>query len=355
MNTPVQDTPSTSDFPTAPTHAASASDAADAATNPPPPPPPPTGPPLGPPTARPVTSSPRRPWRQRLPEVVAAVGAVLVVLALAGFVSSTWALLDEYAKALALGIAAAGLTVAGLWADDRRGLNRIVPIVWATATAVTIGAVHVALVEAMPDATRIAIALAGVAGMTHAAVLWQRRSNSILMQLAAVGSAVFAAGPIGTSLTDRFDPALLPDLFRPLAGVFDPTVATDAFLIVAIAHLAIAVAWIAAGRILPGHAAHVARVGGSALLGYAALEFNVLASPIGAAIALIIVLGYLIAGVVLDDVFLVVVGTTGALATGVKVIWSLFTGEVAVTLTIFAVGLVMLGWAYRAAQGRDDN
>jgi hypothetical protein len=310
---------------------------------------------VGPPTARPVTSSPRRPWRQRLPEVVAAVGAVLVVLALAGFVSSTWALLDEYAKALALGIAAAGLTVAGMWADDRRGLHRIVPIVWATATAVTIGAVHVALVEAMPDATRVAIALAGVAGMTHAAVLWQTRANSILMQLATAGAAIFAAGPIGTSLTDRFDPALLPDLFRPLAGVFDPTVATDAFLIVAIAHLAMAVAWIAAGRILPGHAAHVARVGGSALLGYAALEFNVLASPIGAAIALIIVLGYLIAGVVLDDVFLVVVGTTGALATGVKVIWSLFTGEVAVTLTIFAVGLVMLGWAYRAAQGRDDN
>jgi len=343
MNAPTQD------FPTAP------SASTTSAQNPPPPPPPPSGPPVPPPTARPVTSSPRRPWRQRLPEVVAAVGAVLVVLALAGFVSSTWALLDEYAKALALGIAAAGLTVAGLWADDRRGLHRIVPIVWATASAVTIGAVHVALVEAMPDATRIAIALAGVAGMTHAAVLWQRRTNSILMQLATAAAAVFAAGPIGTSMTDRFNPDLIPDLFRPLAGVFDPSLATDAFLIVAIAHLVIAVAWIAAGRMLPGSAAHVARVGGSALLGYAALEFNVLASPIGAAIALIIVLGYLIAGIVLDDVFLVVVGTAGALATGVKVIWSLFTGEVAVTLTIFAVGLVMLGWAYRAAQARGED
>lgn len=305
----------------------------------------------------PTTARPHRPWRERLPEVIATVGAGLVVLALAGFVSSTWEVLDEYAKALTLGAAAAALTVAGLWADQsgRRTFTALVPTVWATATAVLVGAVHVATAATMPEATRVAIALAGVAGLAHAATLWHRRRDAILLQLAAVGSAVYAAGPVGTTLADRYEASLLPELVRPLAGIFDPTVETDAFVIVAVAHLAIAVAWLLVGRLLPGRAAHVARVGGSALVGYAAMEFNVLASPMGAVAALLVVLGYLVAGLVLDDVFLVVVGTVGALLSGVKVIWSLFSGEVAVTLTVFGVGLVMLAWAYRAAQRRDGD
>lgn len=324
-----------------------------------PPPPPPPGADGPPSTSRPPAPPrpPRRPWRERLPEVVATVGAVLVVLALTGFASSTWDVLDEYGKALALGAAAAGLTVAGLWADQsgRRTFAVLVPTIWATATAVLVAAVHVALQAAMPETARVAIALAGAAGAAHAALLWRRRPDALLSQLAIVGSAVFAAGPVGTSLADRYEPRLVPELFRPLAGVLDPTVETDAFAVVALAHLAIAVAWLMAGRMLSGRPAHLARFGGSALIGYAAMEFNVLATPMGAVVALLIVLGYLMAGIVLDDVFLIVVGTIGALASGVKVIWALFSGEVAVTLTVFAVGLAMLGWAYRAAQGRDHG
>lgn len=277
------------------------------------------------------------------------------MLALTGFASSTWDVLDEYGKALALAAASAGLTVAGLWADQtgRRTFAALVPTIWATATAVLVAAVHVALQAAMPETTRVAIALAGSAGIAHAALLWRRRPDTLLTQLAIVGSAVFAAGPVGTSLTDRYEPGLVPELSRPLAGLLDPTVETDAFAIVAVAHLAIAVAWLMAGRLLSGRPAHLARIGGSALVGYAAMEFNVLASPMGAVMALLIVLGYLVAGIVLDDVFLIVLGTIGALASGVKVIWALFSGEVAVTLTVFTVGLAMLAWAHHAAQGRD--
>ena len=336
--------------------------AIDHPTDPTPPPPPRSETRLDPSSggasgARPTTARAHRPWRERLPEVIAAVGAGLVVLALAGFVSSTWEVLDAYAKSLTLGAAAAALSVAGSWADTsgRRTFTALVPTVWATGSAVLVGAVHVAATAAMPEATRVGIALAGVAGLAHAATLWHRRRDAILLQLAAVGSAVYAAGPIGTALTDRYEASLLPGLVRPLAGVFDPTVETDAFVIVAVAHLAIAVAWILVGRLLPGRAAHVARVGGSALVGYAAMEFHVLASPLGAVAALLVVLGYLVAGLVLDDVFLVVVGTVGALVSGVKVIWSLFSGEVAVTLTVFGLGLVMLAWAYRAAQQRDGH
>lgn len=333
------------------------------ASDAPPPPPPDAGrrfqeatPPPTPPH-RPTTARPSRPWRERLPEVVATVGAALVILAIAGFTSSTWEVLDEYAKALVLGTAAAGLTVAGLWAEQshRRTFTALVPLVWATATATLIGAVHLAAAATMPDATRIAIALAGIAGVAHAAALWSRRRDALLLQLATVTSAVYAAGPIGTALADRYEPSLLPELVRPLAGILDPSVETDAFAIVAVAHLVIAVAWMVLGRSLPSRAAHVARIGGSALVGYAALEFNVLADPMGPVVALLIVLGYLVAGIVLDDVFLMVVGTIGALASGVKVIWSLFSGEVAVTLTVFAAGLAMLAWAYRAAQRRDGG
>lgn len=297
------------------------------------------------------------PWRDRLPEVVAAIGAVLVVFALAGFASSTWDVLDEYGKAVALAAVAAGLTVAGLWADQsgRRTFAALVPTVWATATAVTVAAAHVALQAAMPGAGRVAIALAGTAGVAHGAALWHRRPDAPLTQLATVGAAVFAAGPVGTAVADRYEPELLPALLRPLAGLVDPTLETDAFLLVAAAHLVIAVAWLRLGRVLSGRPAHLARLGGSALLGYAAMEFNVLSTPLGAVLALLLVLGYLVAGIVLDDAVLVVVGTMGALATGVKVIWSLFSGEVAVTLTVFAVGLAMLAWAHHAAQGRDSD
>lgn len=319
------------------------------------PPPPPPWPPQQAPTT--TARPPRRPWRERLPEVIAAIGATLVVLALAGFASSTWDVLGAYGKAVALGAAAAGLTVAGLWADQsgRRTFQALVPTLWATATAVLVAAVHVALVAALPDAGRVAIALAGSAGVVHGVALWRRRPDAVLSQLATVGAALFAAGPVGTALADTYRASDLPELVRPLAGVLDPTVETDAFALVAGAHLLVAIAWLALARMLPGRAAHAARVGGSALIGYAAMEFNVLASPMGAVVALLVVLGYLVAGLVLDDVFLVVVGTVGALASGVKVIWSLFSGEVAVTLTVFTVGLAMLGWAYRAAQQRDDD
>ena len=289
--------------------------------------------------------------------MLATIGAVLVVLALAGFASSTWDVLDAYGKALALGAAAAGLTAAGLWADQsgRRTFAALVPTVWATATAVVVAAAHVALQAALPDATRIGIALAGGAGVAHGALLWRRRPDALLPQLATVGAAVFAAGPIGAAAADRYEASLVPDLFRPLAGLVDPTVATDAFAIVATAHLAIAVAWLVLGRTLSGRAAHLARLGGSALVGYAAMEFNVLASPMGAVVALVVVLGYLVAGLVLDDVVLIIVGAIGALTSGVKVLWSLFSGEVAVTLTVFGVGLALLAWAWRAAQARDHD
>lgn len=320
------------------------------------PPPPPPWPPQ-PPASSPTTARPPRAWRDRLPEVVAALGAGLVVLALAGFVSSTWEVLDAYGQAVALAAAGAALTVAGLWADGsgRRTFAALVPTLWATATAVVVAALDTALGAALPAAGRVAIALAGAGGAVHAALLWRRRPDAFLTQLAIVAAALFAAGPVGTALSDTWADADGVELLRPLVGLLDPTAATDAFALVAGLHLAIGVAWLVAARDLATRPAHLARVGGTVVVGYAALELNVLANPMGAALALLVVLGYLVAGLLTDDLFLVVAGTVGALATGVKVIWSLFSGEVAVTLTVFSAGLAMLGWAYRAARRRDPE
>lgn len=315
-------------------------------------PPPPRAP--APPTA---AGTPPRSWRTRLPEVVATVGALLVIAAIAGFLSSTWALLGDYPKSLVLGAAAVGLTIAGTWAEKsgRRTFTTIVGLLWLTATAVLTGAASLAALTALPDAGRLAIGVAGVVGAAHALLLLQRRPDSPLQQLAVAGAALYAAGPVGSGLADRFTWAQLPDqLGLPVAGLLDPTITSDLFVVTGIVHALIGVAWLALGGTLTGRGATTARVGGTLVLAYAAMELNVLENPLGAVAALLIVLGYLIAGLVRDDGFLVGAGTIGALVSGIRVIWALFTGEVAVTLTVFTVGLLMLGWAYRAAQRRPD-
>jgi hypothetical protein len=322
------------------------------------PPPPPPGAALPPPRApAPPAAAPRRPWRSRLPEAVATVGALLVIAAIAGFLSSTWALLGDYGKSLVLAAAAVGLTIAGMWGErsGRRTFTTIVGLLWLTATAVLTGAASLATLAALPGAGRVAISVAGLVGAAHALLVLQRRPDSPLQQLAVAGAALYAAGPIGTDLADRFAWAQVPDqLGLPLAGLLDPTITSDLFALTGIVHAVIGIAWLALGGTLTGRGATTARVGGTLVLAYAAMELNVLTNPLGAVAALLIVLGYLIAGLANDDGFLVGAGTIGALVCGIRVIWALFTGEVAVTLTVFTVGLLMLGWAYRAARRRPD-
>lgn len=296
--------------------------------------------------------------RERMPELVATIGATLVALAVGGFLASTWDQISQVQKSMILGAAAVGLTVAGLWADrDGRGrlFDAVTGIAWATATLLTAAAVTLAASTTWPGYGRATIAAGGVAAAVHALVLWRRRPESITQQVALFLSAMFAAGPFGTALSDRFEWHDLLLLGEPLIGLSDPTFASDAFLLTGLAHLGIGALWLGLGHVLRAGPANAARVIGTLTVGFAALELNVLTSPVGAVAALAVVLGYLLYGVWSGVTALVVAGGIGALIAGARVLAALFSGQVTVTLLVFSGGLAMLAWAFRQSRRRRDG
>lgn len=300
----------------------------------------------------------RVPWRERLPEVVATVGAVLVLLAIAGFLSSTWEELGQYPKAMVLGLTAAGLTAAGLWAQtrDRASAARdyVVGLAWAAATVCVAGAVTLAASTAFPGWGRLTVAAGGLAGLVHALAMWARNRGSLTQLAAAVATGLYAAGPVGTSASDRFGPETADLLWSPFAGFLDPSYTTDAFLLTGLGHLVVGIALLAVARQLAGRVRHVAHTTAGVLVGYAALELNVLPSQVGAVAALAVVLGFLVYGMVSESAALVVMGSVGALAAGVRVLAALFSGKALVTLLVFAGGVALLGWAFSAMRRREE-
>lgn len=315
------------------------------------------------PIARPEPGPPRGPvtstfdWRDRIPEVIATIGASLVALAVTGFLVSRWDVLDQIEKAMVLGVAAAAVTAAGLWAD--RGLpvrfEPVVGLLWATGSMLTAAAVTLATSTVWPGVGRATIAAGGVAGAVHASAFLMRRPGSILQQGTLFASVAFAAGPTGTEWSDRIDADVLEVIGWPLAGLFDPTITSDAFLVVGPLHLLIGIAWLGLARVLIGYAATVAAVLGTVTVGFAALELNVLTSPVGSVAALAVVLGYLIYGLWAQQAGLVVAGVAGTIVAGVRVLAALFSGEMAATLIVFGGGIVMLGWAARAVRVRGER
>ncbi|MDX1659548.1 MAG: hypothetical protein R3343_12065, partial [Nitriliruptorales bacterium] len=150
-----------------------------------PPPPPPHGEPKD-------TRPPARPWRERIPEIVATIGASLVAVAVIGFLSSTWQEISQIEKAMVLGAAAAGLTTAGIAADrsERGVFEYVVGITWATASLLVAAAVTLAASTTWPGYGRLTIAAGGVAALVHALVLWSRRRESVLQQVTVFAAAV---------------------------------------------------------------------------------------------------------------------------------------------------------------------
>lgn len=304
-------------------------------------------------TARP----PRVPWRQRLPELIATIGVLLVVAAVGGFLSSTWEDITQYEKALVLAAAAVAFTAAGVWADraDRKAFTALVPLLWAGGTATLLGSVTLAASTTAPGQARQSLAIAGLAAAGHAGWLLTRRPSSVIQQLSLLGALVFAAGPFGNSASDRFTWDSLEQAGTPLLGLIDLTFTSDAFVITGIAHALIGVLWLALSHRLDGRAATVAKLAGSGVLAFAAMELNVLAEPTGAVAALLIVLGYLVYGLVAEDPLLIVVGAVGALVAGTRVLTALFSGEVLATIAVFVAGLAMIAWAFQTIRRRPAN
>lgn len=298
--------------------------------------------------------------RSRLPELLGGAGALLVVAAVTGFVVSSWDVLGNLGQAALLGAGSVALSLQAQWASRRtsRVLGRLVTLSWAAAAGLTLVSAQLLLDLALPDATRLAILGAGLAALAHASWAWSRHADSILLQLASVAAAVYAVGPLGATMDAGWDAVSWGDwMAAPVAALFGgtPAVADTGFVVVAIGHAVVAIAWILVGlRLQRPAAARAARIGGPMLLGWAVLEFNAMAEPIGAAIALLIVIGFLIVGIALEDGLLIALGTLAGLITGLRTIWSLFTGETAVTLTIAVAGTAMLVVALRLARRDAD-
>lgn len=298
--------------------------------------------------------------RERLPELLATTGVVLLVAAVAGFVVSQWKALDNLGQAGLLVAGSVVLTLQGQWAStsDSRLVRRLVPLSWGAAATLTLVAVQLLGELGLPDAPRAAIAIAGIVALAHAAWAWWQRPGSIVLQLVAVGCALYAVGPIGVSLGDTWGVAGLATwLSVPGEALFGMTGATtDAFAIVATGHLLVGIGWVAVGLHLREAApARTARIGGSLLLAVAACEFNAMASPVGASIALLVVIAFLVVGIAIRDGLLIAFGSMAALVTGLRTVWSLFSGETAVTVTVSIAGVVLLLAALRLGRARDDR
>lgn len=59
--------------------------------------------------------------------------------------------------------------------------------------------------------------------------------------------------------------------------------------------------------------------------------------------------------VVTDHLVVLGAGAIGVLVAGIRVVWGLFSGQVAVTVTALAVGVAMLAWAAHAVRRRPDD
>jgi hypothetical protein len=302
-------------------------------------------------------SRPDRPWRDRLPELIGGIGTVLVITAIAGFLSASWEELDQLGKAIILGAAAGGLTAAAMFLQRRAAhrLASLTSMLWVAGSATAGASVLLGVAVALPAAARVTALAAGLTIATHAALALRRHPSSPLPQIAVVAGLLVAAGPFGSSINDRATWDTLGQLFQPIAGLVDPSLQSDAFLITGVAHLILGAGWLLWARSSTGDAARVGWIGSTALLSYAALELHVLPWGIGAFVALLIVLGYLVHGLVRERAGAVVAGTIGALIAGGRVLWSLFSGEALVTVAAFSVGLALLTWAVRARQGEDPQ
>jgi hypothetical protein len=120
-----------------------------------------------------------------------------------------------------------------------------------------------------------------------------------------------------------------------------------------VAWAVIGVALLALAVRLPDRTRRVTQTTSTVVLFMAALMLNVLTDPVGAFAALCIVLGYAVYGWLADHAGMQVVGAIGVLIAGIRVLWGLFSGQLAITVAVLGVGLVLLVWSVRAARARE--
>jgi hypothetical protein len=297
-----------------------------------------------------------RPWRDRVPELVASIGLTLVVLAIVGFVTSTWEDLNDLSKAIVVGAVAVGMTIGGHYVETKAhdALRRIVALVYAAASVAVAGAVTLAGLHIVPGYARFAIALAGLAAAGHA---WWIRSGDVaspVRTLTFSAALLYASGPVGSNAADRYSTSRLTDWFDPLGGLLDPGFTSEGFVYVGIGWLiAGAVTLLLSGQHV-GRAQHLVRVSATVMLILAAASLNLWPDAVGALLALLVAIGYLIYGLVAARTGVVIFGSVFILTVGLRVLAGLFSGGIAITIATLVAGVGMLAWAVRAAKMRDS-
>ena len=314
------------------------------------------GPPR-PPTAPSQPARPPRGWRDRLPEITATIGTVLVVSAITGFVTSSWEELTLLHRAITLAAVAVGLTVAGVYAEaaSRRSLDRVVSLVYLSASVSVAASGTLLGYTADPSAGRLAIAAGGLLAAVHAGWVLLRDPSSPTRALGVVAALLYAAGPAGQRMVDRFSTMDVVDLGIPLVGMADPTLRSDQFLLPGVAWAVIGVAVLGVAVRLPAPSRRLAQTTATLVLFASALMLNVLTDPVGAFAALCIVLGYAVYGWLANHAGMQVVGAIGVLIAGIRVLWGLFSGQLLITVSVLGVGLVLLIWSVRAARARSEE
>lgn len=296
----------------------------------------------------------RPPWSQRTPELVAGIGATLLTLAALGGVIHSWDLLTDLQRGVLLIGVAVGLTTAGVWADTRTTDARArhtITLSWAGATALVVAAVDLTagtlgLIE------RVVVALAGLAGAAHAGTLLAtRRRGAVLQHVALFATLVYAIGPVGIDFAwGHANLAMgwtLEGLFVTTLGPFFVVMTGDLLPAAAVVPNAVALAvigaaWAGAGTRGEGAARYVSVTLAAIALAWGALLANSADDPVGAAIALAIVLGLLIAGIARDDALLVTLGAIGTTVAGLRVLAAILTGAELVIVIVGGLGLAMI-------------
>ena len=290
------------------------------------------------------TAKPSLPWRDRLPELAAGAGTVMLTTATIALISTTWTELSMLLQGVVLLSVAGLLTAAGRYAD-RPGTQTSAGLLFAAATVAMIAGMVLTLDSQL--VSRATIAVAGLAGAALAGWAWTRHPNSSLRTAAATIALLYAAGPPGTAAGDRWSDAGLPaaDALRGLLepGYTTPTLAlmTAGWVICAGLLALAATAGPASGRNV------TARAAGLVVLA-AAVLVNVSTLPGAVLVALCMSGSYLVYGLINERPLVLTVGAVTTVLIALRFLAAMFSGQVVVILAALIVGAALITWSVHA-------
>jgi hypothetical protein len=261
--------------------------------------------------------------------VVEALGYVGGVLAVVAGFFAVGALWPGVPTAGQVAFAAAGavlLVVAGAMVPtgDDPALGRLRAVLWALSTGCVAACTTLLGADVAELSSLTVTLLAGAVTAAWATFLWRRRPAPLQHFVAFAALAVTVGAAVGR---------LAPDLLPESAGL---------------AVWAFSLAWWALARRSADRSWAAGEPAGA--IGALAGATLLMGSPAGDLLAVVTVAGLLTAGVALRRLWLVALGALGVLTVVPQTAASYLPESVAAPLSVFAIGVVMLGVAVRLAR-----